>query len=405
VTIDTEALLAAARSIQVDVVDVRRRMHRRPEIGLQLPWTQKLVVGELERLGLKPRLGRAITSVSATIEGARPGPTVLLRADMDALPVHEETGLDFASEVGGAMHACGHDTHVAMLLGAARLVVERRNEIAGRVLLMFQPGEEGLGGAKTMLEEGFLDLPTDGGFGPVTGAFAIHTMNRYRHGTVRIRGGAQLASSDTLRITVHGRGGHAASPHLSIDAIVIAAEIVTALQTAVTRRVDVFDPAVISIGQIVAGTTSNILPETAFLHGTMRAVSEETRAFVKGLVRQVAEGVAAAHGASAEVAIESGYPVTLNDPAFAEFVRAIATELVGAPDATLLEAPIMGAEDFSYILQRVPGGMAFLGGLLPGEEPGVAPYNHSNRVVFDESVLPIGVALHVAVALRHLAAG
>ncbi len=398
------SILAAAHAIHDDVIAIRRRLHRRPEIGLQLPGTQALIVEELERLGLAPQPGTAITSVTATIEGALPGPTVLLRADMDALPVQESTRLDFASEVEGAMHACGHDTHVAMLLGAARLLVERRAEIHGRVLLMFQPGEEGLGGAKAMLEEGLLDLPTDDGFGPVTGAFAIHTMNRYRGGTIRIRGGAQLASSDTVRITVRGRGGHASAPHLALDPIVVAAEIVTALQTAVTRRVNVFDPAVVTIAQIVAGTTSNIIPESAFLHGTMRAVSEPTRDLVKGLVRQVAEGIAAAHGATAEVEIESGYPVTVNDAAFAEFAREIAAELVGADAATPLGAPVMSAEDFSYVLQQVPGAMAFLGGLAPGEEPGIAPDNHSGRVVFDEAVLPIGVALHVVVALRHLAA-
>ncbi|HEX7223446.1 MAG TPA: M20 family metallopeptidase [Candidatus Limnocylindrales bacterium] len=403
-TFPTDSLLAAARGIQTDVVDIRRRLHRRPEIGLQLPWTQRLVVEELERLGLEPRLGESITSVISTIDGAHPGPTILLRADMDALPVHENTGLDFSSEVNGAMHACGHDTHVAMLLGAARLLVERREDLAGRVLLMFQPGEEGLGGARTMLEEGLLDVPPQerGGFGPVTGAFAIHTMNRYVGGTIRLRPGALLASSDTIRITVRGRGGHASAPHLATDPIVVAAEIVTALQTAVTRQINVFDPGVITIAQIVAGTTSNIIPETAFLHGTMRAVSAATRERLVGIVRQVAEGVAAAHGAAAEVAIERGYPVTVNDAGFAVFVEGTAAELVGAEHSTTMPAPVMGAEDWSYVLERVPGAMAFLGGLGPGEVPGVAPDNHSDRVVFDEDVMPIGVALHVAVALRHL---
>ena len=402
---DLQIPLAAARTIHDDLVAVRRRLHRRPEIGLQLPWTQNLVVEELERLGLEVRRGQAVTSVTATIDGGRPGPTILLRADMDALPVHEATGLAFASEVDGAMHACGHDTHMAMLIGAARLLVERRAEIPGRVLLMFQPGEEGLGGARVMLHEGLLDVPAEAGYGPVTGAFAIHTMNRYAGGTVRIRGGAQLASSDTIRITVRGRGGHASAPHLALDPIVVAAEIVTALQTAVTRRVNVFDPAVVTIAQVIAGTTSNIVPETAFLHGTMRAVSESTRDQVKGLVRQVAEGIATAHGATAEVGIEPGYPVTVNDAAFAQFVREVASDVVGAENVPSLDAPVMGAEDFSYVLERVPGAMAFLGGLLPGERPGVAPDNHSDKVVFDEDVMPIGVALHVAVALRHLEAG
>ncbi len=405
-TLPLDHLLAAARAIQGDVVDIRRRLHRHPEIGLQLPWTQRLVAEELERLGLAPRLGESITSVTATIDGALPGPTIVLRADMDALPVHENTGLDFSSEIDGVMHACGHDTHVAMLLGAARLLVERRAELPGRVLLMFQPGEEGLGGARTMLEEGLLDAaPGDrSGFGPVTGAFAIHTMNRYPGGAIMLRPGAMLASSDTIRITVRGRGGHASAPHLATDPIVVAAEIVTALQTAVTRRLNVFDPGVITIAQIVAGTTSNIIPETAFLFGTMRAVSAATRERLQALVPQVAEGVASAHGTTAEVAIEAGYPVTVNDAAFAEFVHGVAAELVGPDAAPSMAAPVMGAEDWSYVLERVPGAMAFLGAILPGGTPGVAADNHSDRVVFDEDVMPIGVALHVAVALRHLGA-
>ena len=211
-----------------------------------------------------------------------------------------------------------------------------------------------------------------------------------------------MASSDVLRITIRGRGGHASAPHLALDPIVVAAEIVIALQTAVTRRLDIFDPAVVTIAQVVAGTTSNIIPETAFLHGTIRALSEPTRELAKSLVRQVAEGIAAAHGATAEVDIEPAYPVTANDPAFAAFVRRIAAELVGPEASKPLENPIMGAEDFSYVLQRVPGAMAFLGGLQPGEQPGVAPDNHSDRVVFDEAVMAIGVALNAAVAIRHL---
>jgi amidohydrolase len=404
-TTDFASLLGAASAILPDLVTIRRRIHRQPEVGMDLPITQAVIVEELERLGLTPVLGRALSSVSALIDGALPGPTILLRADMDALPVKEATGLDFSSEIDGTMHACGHDTHMAMLLGAARLLVERRAELRGRVLLMFQPGEEGLGGAAVMLGEGLLDVPTDGPHGAVSGAFAIHIMNRFAGGTIRVRAGAQLASSDVLRILVTGRGGHASAPHLALDPIVVAAEIVTALQTAVTRRIDIFDPAVVTIAQIVAGTTNNIIPETAFMFGTIRTVSERTRELATRLVRQVAEGVAAAHGASVEVTIEPAYPVTINDATFAAFVGGVAAELVG-PEASLpLEAPIMGAEDFSYVLQQVPGAMAFLGAIVPGEQPGVAPDNHSDRVVFDEAVLPIGVALHAAVALRHLGAG
>ncbi|MEA2546739.1 MAG: hypothetical protein QOI09_2012, partial [Chloroflexota bacterium] len=304
-------LLDAARAIQDDVVAIRRRIHRQPEIGLDLPKTQAVIVEELGKLGLEGRRGKALGSVVAVIEGGRPGPTVLLRADMDALPLNEDTGLDFSSEVDGAMHACGHDTHIAMLLGAARLLQERRADLPGKVILMFQPGEEGFGGAKTMIDEGLLEAA-----GPTapTGALAVHFGTRYPTGEVHLRPGPQMAATDVIRITVRGRGGHASAPHLALDPIAIAAEIVLALQAMVTRRIDVFDPAVVTIAQITGGTTNNIIPETCFLFGTIRTVSEESRAEVRAGVRRVAEGIAAAHGATAEVDLEAGYPVTINDP-------------------------------------------------------------------------------------------
>jgi hippurate hydrolase len=214
-----------------------------------------------------------------------------------------------------------------------------------------------------------------------------------------------MAATDTIRITVRGRGGHASAPHLAVDPIMVAAEIVLALQVMVTRRVDAFDPAVVTIAQITAGTTSNIIPETAFLLGTIRTVSEETRAEVRAGVRRVAEGIAAAHGATAEVDLEAGYPVTINDPAFTSFVMGTARSLIGADKVEELPAPIMGGEDFSYVLQQVPGAMAFLEARPDGQDPETAPQNHSNVVIFDEPAMAAGVALYAAVALRHLAGG
>jgi amidohydrolase len=397
--VSLDGLLEAARGIQPEVVAIRRRIHRQPEVGLDLPKTQAIVLEGLARLGLEGRRGTGLSSVVAVIEGGRPGPTVLLRADMDALPLHEDTGLEFGSEIDGAMHACGHDTHVAMLLGAARLLLERQADLAGKVILMFQPGEEGMGGAKTMIEEGLLDAA--GSTAP-SGALAVHIGTRYPTGEIHLRPGPQMAATDVIRIWVRGRGGHASAPHLALDPIAVAAEIVLALQAMVTRRIDVFDPAVVTIAQITAGTTNNIIPETVFMFGTIRSVSEETRAEVRAGVRRVAEGIAAAHGATAEVDLEAGYPVTINDPAFAAFVMETARLLIDADKVVELPAPIMGAEDFSYVLQRVPGAMAFLGARPDGLDPATAPQNHSNVVVFDEPAMAVGVALYVAVALRHL---
>jgi len=396
-TAQSPSLLSDAESVMADVLAVRRRLHRQPEIGLQLPRTQALIVEELERLGLEPKQGRGLSSVTAVIEGAGSEPTTLLRGDMDALPLHEDTGLEFASEVEGAMHACGHDTHVAMLLGTARLLMDRRDALAGRVLLVFQPGEEGFHGARYMLEEGLLDVA---GRPPPAAAFALHIGTDYATGTINLRAGPLLASSDVLRIIVRGRGGHASAPHLAVDPITVAAEIILALQTMVTRRIDVFEPAVISIANVVAGTTNNIIPESVFMQGTIRTVSDEVRARVKEHVRRIVEGIAQAHGTSAEVEIEPGYPVTVNDPDVTGLVREVAVELIGEERVDDLAAPIMGAEDFSYILQRVPGMMAFLGGRPAEEDPATAPNNHSNRVVFDESAMTVGSALYAAVALR-----
>ena len=398
-TASTADLVAAARAIQDDVVAIRRRIHRQPEIGLDLPKTQVVILEELGKLGLEGRPGKALSSVVAVIAGGRPGPTVLLRADMDALPLHEDTGLDFSSEVDEAMHACGHDTHVAMLLGAARLLHERRADLPGKVILMFQPGEEGLGGAKLMIDEGLLDAA---GEPRPSGALALHIGTRYPTGEVHLRPGPEMAATDTIRITVRGRGGHASAPHLAVDPITVAAEIVLALQVMITRRIDVFDPAVITIARITAGTTSNIIPETASLFGTIRSVSEETRSEARAGVRRVAEGIAAAHDAAVEVDLEAGYPVTINDPAFTAFVMDTARSLIGADKVAELPAPIMGAEDFSYVLQQVPGAMAFVGARPEGQDPATAPQNHSNLVVFDEPAMAVGVALYTAVAIRHL---
>ena len=400
-TPEIRSLLPAAEALLPEIVAIRRRLHRQPERGLSLPGTQALIVDELEKLGLSPQLGRETTSVTVLVEGSGPGPTVLLRGDMDALPLTEETGLEFSSEVDGMMHACGHDTHVAMLLGAAHLLVERRASFAGRVLCMFQPGEEGFNGARVMLEEGLLDLA---GVPRASNAFALHISTNYPTSTINIRPGPMMAAADFLEIEVRGRGGHASQPSTALDPVTIAAELVIALQTMVTRQVNVFDPAVVTIAHLTAGTTNNIIPESAFLDGTIRTFSDKTRTLVHEGIGRLAQGIAGAYGATAEVNLIPGYPVTINDPAFSELVRATAVELLGEDQVPPLGEPVMGAEDFSYVLQQVPGAMAFIGARPADQDPATAPVNHSNRVIFDEPAMAIGAATYVAVALRSLAA-
>ena len=394
-------LLAEAGALLDDVVSLRRDLHRRPELGLDLPRTQARVLEALDGLPLTVATGEGQSSIVADLDGGRPGPTVLLRGDMDALPVPEDTGLDFASEVEGAMHACGHDAHTAMLAGAARLLAGRRSELAGRVRFLFQPGEEGHGGAAVALREGLLDASD--GTEPVSWAFAVHQSPSFPSGMVATRPGPLLASADEVFVTVRGRGGHASMPHLANDPVPVACEVVQALQTWVTRRVDVFQPAVVTIGRIRAGTTTNVIPESARLDGTIRTVAPRVRAEAHAAVRRIAEHVAAAHDMAAEVEIRDGYPVTVNDGAAADDVLATARWLMGDELSLALPSPVMGAEDFSYILDRVPGAMAFLGTRPPGVPAAEVASNHSNRMVIDESAMATGVALYAASALRRLA--
>jgi amidohydrolase len=403
-TVDTASLQEQAEDLLAPTVELRRELHRWPEVGNELPLTRELVLGAIDGLPLEVTVHESTSGIAALLTGDRPGPTILLRGDMDALPLHEDTALDFTSRHDGAMHACGHDTHTAMLAGAARLLAGRRSDLAGRVLFMFQPGEEGHHGARYMLQEGLLDVPAlaDGTPSPVTGAFALHITSALPSGWLSSRQGSIMASADKLLITVTGKGGHASEPHRAVDPIPVACEMVQALQIMVTRSVDVFDPAVVTVGKIAAGTTNNIIPEAAHIEGTIRAVSEKTRARVHDGIRRVVDGVAAAHGCAVEVEVEAGYPVTVNDESFADHVLALAGEVVGADHVVRQPHPVMGAEDWSYVLQQVPGAMMFLGGTHPDRNPATAAPNHSNRVVFDERAMATGIATYAAVALDHL---
>ena len=390
-----DELLEGAQALLPGAVALRRRLHAHPELGLELPQTQQAVLESLDGLGLEIELGRKTTSVLATLSGGRPGPTILLRGDMDALPLDEDTGIDYASRLSGKMHACGHDAHVAMLAGAARLLSARRAELPGRVLFMFQPGEEGHFGARVMLDEGLLERAH-----PPSAAFAIHAAPNLPAGAIVSRAHAILASNDDFQITVRGRGGHASMPHDALDPIPVACEIVQALQTYVTRRVNAFEPAVITVAYIRAGTTFNVIPETATMRGTIRTVAERTRKRVVGDLRGLVEGIARAYGAEAEVELWQGYPVTANDRDFAVFALGVARDLLGERRAIEMPNAVMGAEDFSYVLERLPGAMVFLG-VKPDGVKRPAP-NHSNRMVLNEDAMATGIAMHAAIATTWL---
>jgi amidohydrolase len=390
-----DALLDEAREQLPAATTLRRRLHQNPELGLELPHTQQAVLEALDGLGLTIETGRQTTSVLATLDGGKPGPTILLRGDMDALPLNEDTGLDYASREAGRMHACGHDAHVAMLAGAARLLAARRAELPGRVLFMFQPGEEGHFGARVMLEEGLLDRDH-----PPAAAFAIHAAPNLPAGMIATRPSALLASNDDFQIHVRGRGGHASMPHDALDPIPVACEIVQALQTYVTRRVNAFEPAVITVAYIRSGTTFNVIPEVATMRGTIRTVSERTRKQVVNDMRGLVEGIARAHGADADLELWAGYPVTSNDRDFAHFALGVARGLVGERQAVEMPNAFMGAEDFSYVLERLPGAMVFLG-VRPDGVRHPAP-NHSNRMLLNEDAMATGIALHAAIATTWL---
>ncbi len=389
----------AATALLPETIALRRAIHEEPELGLHTPKTTAKVKKALKGLPLILKEGPSTTGLVAILEGARPGPTVLLRGDMDALPMPEDADVPFKSRIAGAMHACGHDSHTAMLAGAAKLLCAQRKHLAGQVMFMFQPGEEGWHGARHMIEDGLLDDPAP------EAAFALHIMPNAPAGMFGSRPGPMLASSDTLNIRVKGRGGHASMPHMTIDPIPVICEIVTALQTFVTRRIDAFDPVVITFGKIEAGTTSNVVPECAYLLGTLRAVSERSRATAQAGIRQVAAGIAAAHGAEADVSIDSGFPVTINDSSAFTFARDTITEAFGHDAWMTAQNPVMGAEDFSYVLQKVPGAFVFLGVCPDGQDWRTACPCHSNMMTMNENVMARGVAAHCCLAVRYLEKG
>jgi amidohydrolase len=383
-----------------ELAELRHAIHREPEIGLDLPMTQAKVLSALGGLPLEISKGQQLSSVTAVLRGGRPGATVLLRGDMDALPVTERTGLPYSSQIDGAMHACGHDLHTAMLAGAARLLSARQQEIAGNVIFMFQPGEEGYAGARQMIAEGLLDAAGDR---PVA-AYALHVASStLPQGVCSTRTGTMMAAADVLEVTVHGHGGHASQPHRAADPIPVACEIVTALQAMVTRRFDVFDPVVLTVGTFHAGTTDNVIPDEAKFVGSLRTFSAETRTRAMDYAVLLATEIAAAHGLTATAGFAAGYPVTVNNGDEVSFAQRTVTDLLGSGRCLTQPFPLTGSEDFSFVLEQVPGAFVMLGACPQGSDPATAAFNHSAEAAFDDAVLADGTALLAELALRRLA--
>ncbi|WP_334150783.1 M20 metallopeptidase family protein [Microbacterium sp.] len=388
---------AAAELLRDDLIAVRRELHATVEVGLDLPRTQAILLRELEGLGLEITRGAALTSITAVLRGGRPGPVVLLRGDMDGLPITERADESFAS-TSGAMHACGHDLHMAGLLGAVRLLVARRDELPGTVVFMFQPGEEGYAGGRVMIEEGVLDAAGE----RAVAAYAIHVDSATPFGQLVTREGSMMASASALRMTLHGTGGHAAFPHLAIDPVPVAAQLILAVQTFAARRLPATDQAVISITRLGSDSAAgNVLASAVTLEANIRTLSMTTLDAVRTQLPTMLVGIAEANGCRLDAEFIASYPVTYNDPAETREVLAVLDELLGPERVTRLPEPSMASEDFSYVMQEVPGTLVFVGAATAS---GPTPM-HAEHTVFDDGVLPLQASLLAELAWRRLARG
>ncbi|MGB9789726.1 MAG: M20 metallopeptidase family protein [Thermotoga caldifontis] len=376
-------------NLKDEVVELRRTFHMYPEIEFDLHRTSQIVADYLESLGLEVKRNVAKTGVVALLRGAKPGKTIMLRADMDALPLQELNDVPYRSKIDGAMHACGHDGHTAMLLVAAKVLSRRRKQLCGNVKFVFQPSEERFppGGALPMIEEGVLEDPK------VDMAFGIHLWNALPVGTVGVRAGALLAAADEFRIVLKGKGGHGAYPHVCKDPVVTASELVLALQTLVSRNVDPLESAVVTVGKIQAGTAFNIIPETAVLEGTVRTLNERVRETIKQRMRQLVAGICTAYQMDFELDYKDGTAVLMNDPELTELVRRVAERVVGK-DRVVEVPPSMGGEDMSFFLQKVPGVFYLVGSA--NAEKGLDKPHHSPYYDIDEDALLVGVQMHVS---------
>ena len=377
------------------VIADRRQFHENPELGFQEFETAKVVAERLQALGVEEiKTGIAVTGVTGLIRGGKgPGKCVLLRADMDALPIHEQNDVDYRSKVDGKMHACGHDAHTAMLLGITRVLMDRRSEFAGTVKVLFQPAEEGGGGARVMIQEGVLTNPT------VDAVFGMHMDQGSPVGTISARPGPALAAADRFYVTIQGKGGHGAHPDLTYDPIAIGAQIVTALQTVVAREIDPVEPAVCTVGAFIAGEAANVIPDTAVLRGTLRSFSPVVREHLGEAVGRLVTGIGEAMRATIDYDYQAGYPATVNDPAMTEMVMDIAREVVGN-EHVVTSPQIMGAEDFSYFLEQKPGCFYFVGS--NNDERGLVWGHHHPKFDIDEESMVYGMDVMIRTVLHYL---
>ncbi|MDQ0032028.1 M20 metallopeptidase family protein [Arthrobacter bambusae] len=399
------SIAADAKEMQAEIARFRHELHQEPEIGLDLPRTQEKVLKALDGLPYEITLGQSTTSVTAVLRGGAPHaseqtPTVLLRADMDGLPIQERTGVEFTSKLDGAMHACGHDLHTSMLAGAATLLSERRDQLAGDVVLMFQPGEEGFDGAGHMIREGVLDAAGR----RVDAAYGMHVFSSLEpYGQFCTKSGVMMSASDGLFVTVLGAGGHGSAPHAAKDPVTAAAEMVTALQVMITRQFNMFDPVVLTVGVLQAGTKRNVIPESARFEATIRTFSEASRDRMMTAVPRLLKGIASAHGLEVDVDYRGEYPMTVTDEDETHTAENVISDMFGDSRLSRWATPISGSEDFSRVLAEVPGTFVGLSAVPRGVDHTSSPFNHSPYATFDDGVLSDGAALYAELAVSRIA--
>ena len=394
----SQELLTQATAMGPELIALRRALHQEPEFALQLPKTQQKILDAIQGLG-EITLGKNLTSIVLVIEGSKPGPTVLLRADMDALSVQEETGLDFAS-TNGFMHACGHDLHMASGVGAAKLLHQNRDKLAGKVAFWFQPGEEGHHGADVMIDEGMLDVT---GERPVA-AYGLHVFTDMPLGAIATKPGPMMASAGDLHATFYGSGGHGSMPWLSKDPVTPMVEAISSLQVMLNKTFDQFDPVILNVGWIRAGdtATTNVIADSASFGATVRTFTPENTKKLHELAPKMIHSIADAYGVKAEVSFSQATKVLMNDQGAVERVRKVAKELVGERGYQEMKKPSAGGEDYASIVAEVPGAFVFVGACPTEIDHTTAPTNHSAKAMFDDSVIPLGAALLASLAFDHL---